>query len=76
LRAHGLKVARNTPYAGGYVTELHGRPVVGRHALQIEINRSLYIVEGSLRPRDGFADVRRAMGGLVGALIEAAEAVG
>lgn len=75
LRAQGLKVARNSPYAGGYVTELHGRPGTGRHALQIEINRSLYIVEGSLRLRDSFDAVRHAMAALVTALVEAAEAL-
>jgi N-formylglutamate amidohydrolase len=45
LRARGLRVHRNQPYAGGFTTQRYGRPSVGRHALQIEINRSLYMDE-------------------------------
>ena len=45
LRDSGLAVRRNKPYAGGYITERHGAPSQGRHAVQIEINRSLYMDE-------------------------------
>lgn len=55
LRDQGLIVARNTPYAGGWSTEHYGRPKVGRHALQIEISRGLYLHEPSLRPSAGMA---------------------
>ena len=41
----GFGTARNTPYAGGYSTHLYGRPMLGVHALQIEINRALYLDE-------------------------------
>ncbi|HRJ69344.1 MAG TPA: N-formylglutamate amidohydrolase [Beijerinckiaceae bacterium] len=41
----GLVVARNQPYAGGFITEHYGNPVAGLNALQIEINRSLYMDE-------------------------------
>jgi N-formylglutamate amidohydrolase len=41
----GLTVARNKPYAGGYTTKHYGKPRTGVHALQIEINRSLYMDE-------------------------------
>ena len=40
----GLRVSRNKPYAGGFITETHGLPQQGRHALQIEINRALYML--------------------------------
>ncbi|WP_324603030.1 N-formylglutamate amidohydrolase [Hirschia maritima] len=43
--AHGYSVARNRPYAGGYVTQSQGKPEKQRHALQIEINRKLYLDE-------------------------------
>jgi N-formylglutamate amidohydrolase len=39
----GLRVARNAPYAGGYTLERHGEPRKGRHAFQIEFDRSLYL---------------------------------
>jgi N-formylglutamate amidohydrolase len=45
LGAQGLRVLRNQPYAGGFTTQRYGRPALGRHALQIEINRSLYMDE-------------------------------
>jgi N-formylglutamate amidohydrolase len=47
-------VARNTPYAGGYTTEHYGRPSRRTHALQIEINRGLYLDEATLTPTAGF----------------------
>lgn len=43
LEAMGYRVALNAPYAGGYTTALWGRPAEGLHALQIEIDRSLYL---------------------------------
>jgi N-formylglutamate amidohydrolase len=43
--ARGLRVQRNQPYAGGFTTQRYGRPSVSRHALQIEINRALYMDE-------------------------------
>jgi N-formylglutamate amidohydrolase len=43
--AEGLQVALNRPYAGGFITEHYGRPSRGMHALQIEINRALYMNE-------------------------------
>jgi N-formylglutamate amidohydrolase len=45
LRHSGLAVRRNKPYAGGYITEHYGAPAKARHAVQIEINRALYMDE-------------------------------
>ena len=59
LQAMGYKVARNAPYAGGYTTEHYGRPSKGVHALQVEINRALYMDEASLAPSTGFVALRR-----------------
>ena len=50
----GYRVRRNDPYAGGYVTRHYGRPRDAVHALQIEINRSLYMDEKTLEPHSGF----------------------
>lgn len=55
LRAAGYRVARNRPYAGGYVTEHYGRPAEGVHALQIELSRTLYMDEATLEKTAGFA---------------------
>jgi N-formylglutamate amidohydrolase len=45
FRDEGLIVRRNRPYAGGHTTGFYGQPGQGRHALQIEINRELYLHE-------------------------------
>ncbi|MFT4251213.1 MAG: N-formylglutamate amidohydrolase, partial [Caulobacter sp.] len=55
LEEMGYRVARNAPYAGGYTTEHYGRPARRTHALQIEINRSLYMNETTREPTDGLA---------------------
>ena len=47
LKAQGYAVALNKPYAGGYITEHYGRPHAGVHALQVEINRALYMHEST-----------------------------
>jgi len=57
LRARGYRVLRNKPYAGGFITEHYGEPNVERHALQIEINRSLYMNEASLAITPGFSEL-------------------
>jgi N-formylglutamate amidohydrolase len=45
FRDLGYRVVRNTPYAGGFTTRHYGQPRAGSHALQIEINRALYMGE-------------------------------
>lgn len=45
LRALGYSVSRNKPYAGGFITEHYGNPAAGLHAIQLEINRALYMDE-------------------------------
>lgn len=65
LRKAGFVVARNKPYAGGYITEHYGAPATRRHALQIEINRALYMNERTFEKNAGFADLGRTMSILV-----------
>jgi N-formylglutamate deformylase len=45
LRELGYTVSRNKPYAGGFITEHYGNPAAGLHAVQLEINRALYMDE-------------------------------
>lgn len=71
LAGHGYAVVRNTPYAGGFTTRHYGRPAEGIHALQIEINRALYLDEARIEPIDAFAAVSRDLLGLVEALGQA-----
>lgn len=58
LQSLGLSTARNSPYAGGYTTEHHGRPSQNRHALQIELNRALYLDEAQLTRTSNFTALR------------------
>lgn len=58
----GFSVVRNKPYAGGFITEHYGRPARGLHALQIEINRGLYIDETSLKKKASFPKLAHALG--------------
>ena len=54
LMSMGYTVAHNKPYAGGFITEHYGRPARGLHAIQIEINRGLYMNERTLARTSGF----------------------
>jgi N-formylglutamate amidohydrolase len=67
----GYRVSRNVPYAGGFICTRHGRPEAGRHALQIEVARSLYMSETRLTQHGGFARVAADMAGLAPALAQA-----
>jgi len=69
LNRHGLRVLRNKPYAGGFITQNHGSPHRGQHALQIEINRSLYMNETTLEKSSGFEDLRAVLAKLSSTLL-------
>jgi len=63
LRAAGYNVSRNKPYAGGFITEHYGNPSAGLHAIQLELNRALYMDERSFTRTASFdrlaADLER-----------------
>jgi len=61
LVREGFSVARNTPYAGGHTTVLHGRVAQGCHALQIEVNRALYLDEEKIVKKAAFETVRQRL---------------
>jgi N-formylglutamate amidohydrolase len=65
LAASGLRVLRNQPYAGGFTTQRYGRPGIGRHTLQIEINRALYMDEARHEKLPVAGLVARLMTGLL-----------
>jgi N-formylglutamate amidohydrolase len=68
LRDLGFTVARNKPYAGGFITEHYGRPDKGIHAVQLEINRGLYMNERTLVPNAGFNAIMDALSEMMDAL--------
>ena len=54
VRACGVAVTRNAPYAGGHIVERHGAPRRAVHAIQLELDRSLYLDAALESPGEGF----------------------
>jgi N-formylglutamate amidohydrolase len=72
VRSSGYEVARNRPYAGGHITIRHGRPEAGIHALQLEIDRSLYLAPDLRSPGPGFDRVAKMIAAIASALARTA----
>jgi N-formylglutamate deformylase len=68
LRQRGYGVAVNDPYKGVELVRAFGNPAQGRHSLQIEVNRKLYMDEATLRPSSGYARLQSDLTGLVAEL--------
>ena len=75
LRDMGYRVRRNDPYAGGFITRHYGRPRAGLHALQIELNRALYMDEERIQPAAGFDAVRADLTRLMAILVAQTSAI-
>ena len=75
LKEAGYHVQRNSPYSGGFVTRHYGRPAETVHALQIEVNRGLYMYEEEIRRSPGLGELSLQMRALITALgsLEAAQ---
>ena len=72
LRRAGYQVHRNDPYPGGFITEHYGRPEMDLHALQIEINRGIYMDEAQMTRTDGMASLSADLETLLSRLAEQA----
>jgi N-formylglutamate amidohydrolase len=72
----GYRVARNKPYAGGFITENYASRLHHRHALQIEINRALYLDEATLELKPDYARVKADMTRLIAEMAPAREIPG
>ena len=71
VEAAGLRVALNSPYAGGHILDRHARPAAGIHGVQLEIDRALYLDRrGELSP--GFAGVVALVRRVIAALADEA----
>jgi len=69
LRSRGYSVSLNDPYKGVEIVRRCGDPAGGRHSLQVEINRKLYMDEISLRPHAGFDTLRGDLADLAAELV-------
>jgi N-formylglutamate deformylase len=74
FEAEGFVVARNAPFAGGFITQRYGRPSQNRHAIQIEVDRSLYLDEKRIEPTAAFAALASALARVVARLAGPADA--
>ena len=70
LRMQGYRVQANHPYRGAELVRRHGQPERGRHSLQIEINRALYMDEARFERHAGYDRLRSDLGHLVRSLDE------
>ncbi len=61
----GLRVARNMPFAGAHIAQAYGRPSRRQHAVQIEVDRALYMNERTIEPSRNFATFQRVLDGIV-----------
>lgn len=63
--AAGFRVARNMPFAGAFITQHYGRPSRNQHAVQIEIDRALYMNERTLKTNGNYAGFCRLLSGVI-----------
>ena len=64
----GYSIGRNKPYAGGFITEHYGNPASGLHAIQLELNRAIYMDERRRDKGPRFAQVAADFAALADAL--------
>ncbi len=67
--AQGFRVARNAPFAGAYIAQTYGRPARGQHAVQVEIDRALYMDEKRIVPNRDFDAVRASVRAAVAEIV-------
>ncbi len=70
LQALGYVVRRNKPYAGGFITEHYGAPGSGRHSVQIEVNRALYMDERRIEKLPAMTTLQDNLFKVIGVLNE------
>lgn len=65
FQAEGFRVSRNTPFAGAFIAQSYGRPSAGRHVVQVEIDRALYMDENTIAPLPEFGAFAARMGQVI-----------
>ena len=66
----GFKVARNMPFAGAYICQNYGRPSRRQHAVQVEIDRSIYMDEKTIKPNANYGAFKETLDGVIAELSE------
>lgn len=70
LAGMGYRVTVNDPYKGVELIRAYSDPEAGRHSLQIEINKRLYMDERTLQKNAGFSTIQKNLGELLRVLID------
>ena len=70
----GFVVTRNAPFAGAYITQTYGRPSRRQHAVQIEIDRAIYMNEQLIRPNNNFKAFRATLRNVIAEIAEIGQA--
>ena len=74
FKGAGLRVVRNTPFAGAYTAQHYGRPSRGQHVVQVEIDRSLYMNERRIEPNDNFEAFRALLRSVIAEIADVGRA--
>ena len=70
LQSMGYDVKVNDPFKGVALVQAYSDPAAGRHSLQVEINKRLYMDEATLQPHDGFVPLQRDLMRLIDAVAD------
>ncbi|MEG3182095.1 N-formylglutamate amidohydrolase [Sphingomonas sp. LT1P40] len=72
VHSTGIRTAVNTPYAGGHVLDRHADPTANIHAIQVEIDRTLYLDRRRESPGPGFATTAALLRRIIDAVADEA----
>lgn len=70
FKAQGFHTHRNHPFAGAYILKACGKPAIHHHAVQVEIDRSLYMEEATLTPRPDFHETQARLTAVIAQLAQ------
>ena len=70
LAAMGHSVSVNDPYKGVELVKAYSKPAAGRHSLQLEINKRLYMDEAQRERNTGFAPLQRKLHHLIETIVD------
>ena len=61
ISKNGLRASRNIPFSGAYIVQKYGSPGLNRHAIQLEIDRSIYMDERKIQKLEKFRKLKNKL---------------
>ncbi len=61
ISKNGLRASRNIPFSGAYIVQKYGSPGLNRHAIQLEIDRSIYMDERKIQKLEKFHELKNKL---------------